>query len=179
MKFQSKIAAIVGFMLVLGAVSFAQDVKSDYDHSANFSQYKTFSWEKVQTKDPLLVDRIKDAVDSALSAKGWTLVPSGGDVEVFAIETTQNQQTLDTFYNGFGGGRRWGGFGGFGNATTTVDTYQVGTLVVDLFDAKTEKLIWRSSSSDTLSDNPDKNTKNLGKGVNKMFQHFPPAPKKH
>jgi hypothetical protein len=179
MKFQSTIAATLGLILILAAISFAQDVKSDYDHSANFSQYKTFSWEKVQTKDPLLVDRIKDAVNSALSAKGWTLVPSGGDVEVFAIETTQNQQTLDTFYNGFGGGRRWGGFGGFGDATTTVDTYQVGTLVVDLFDAKTEKLIWRSSSSDTLSDNPDKNTKNLGKGVNKMFQHFPPAPKKH
>jgi hypothetical protein len=175
MKFQSKIAATAGLVLVLAAVSFAQDVKSDYDHSATFGQYKTFSWEKVQTKDPLMVDRIKDAVNSALSAKGWTLVPSGGDVEVFAIETTQNQQTLDTFYNGFGGGRRWGGFG---DATTMVDTYKVGTLVVDLFDAKTEKLIWRSSSSDTLSSNADKNTKNLDKGVNKMFQHFPPAPKK-
>jgi Domain of unknown function (DUF4136) len=177
MKFQLRIAAAVGLALVLAAVSFAQDVKSDYDHSANFSQYKTFSWQKVQTKDPLLVDRIKDAVNSALSAKGWTLVPSGGDVEVFAIETTQNQQTLDTFYNGFGGGRRWG-FGGFGDATTTVDTYKVGTLVVDLFDGKTEKLIWRSSSSDTLSNKADKNTKNLDKGVNKMFQHFPPTPKK-
>ena len=112
----------------------------------------------------------------ALAAKGLTEVPSGGDAEVFAIETTQSQQTLDTFYNGFGGGRRWGGFGGFGDATTTVETYKVGTLVVDLFDAKTEKLIWRSSSSDTLSDKADKNTKNLDKGVNKMFQHFPPAP---
>jgi hypothetical protein len=125
-----------------------------------------------------LVDRIKSAVNSALTAKGWTEVPSGGDVEVFAIETTQNQQTLDTFYNGFGGGRRWGFGGGFGDATTTVETYKVGTLVVDLFDAKTEKVIWRSSSSDTLSDNADKNTKNLDKGVNKMFQHFPPSPSK-
>ena len=180
MKFRSKIAASIALTLIVATVSFAQDVKSDYDHSTNFSQYKTFSWEKVQTKDPLMVDRIKDAVNGALSAKGWTLVPSGGDVEVFAIETTQNQQTLDTFYNGFGGGRRWGGFGGFGDATTTVDTYKVGTLVVDLFDAKTEKLIWRSSSSDTLSDKSDKNTKNLDKGVNKMFKHFPPSPsKKH
>jgi hypothetical protein len=178
MKYQSKIAATVGLMLILAVVSSAQDVKSDYDHNADFTQYKTFSWEKVQTKDPLLVDRIKEAVNSALSAKGWTLVPSGGDVEVFAIETTQEQQTLDTFYNGFGGGRRWGGFGGFGDATTTVDKYKVGTLVVDLFDAKTEKLIWRSSASDTLSDKADKNTKNLDKGVSKMFQHFPPAPKK-
>src|SRR6202521_167708 len=178
MKLQSKIATSLGLMLLLACVSFAQQVKSDYDHSANFGQYKTFSWEKVQTKDPLLVERIKSAVNSTLAAKGWTLVPSGGDVEVFAIETTQQQQSLDTFYNGFGGGRRWGGFGGFGDATTTVDRYKVGTLVVDVFDAKTEKLIWRSSSSDTLSNNADKNTKNLDKGVNKMFQHFPPAPKK-
>ena len=181
MKLQSKIATTVGLTLVLATVSFAQHVKTDYDHNANFGQYKTYSWEKVQTKDPLLVDRIKDAVNSTLAAKGWTLVPSGGDVEVFAIETTQNQQTLDTFYNGFGGGRRWGGFGGgFGDATTTTETYTVGTLVVDLFDARTEKLIWRSSSTDTLSDKANKNTKNLDKGVNKMFQHFPPAPsKKH
>src|SRR5438105_12900658 len=52
------------------------------------------------------VDRIKTAVNSALAAKGWTEVPSGGEVEVFAIETMQNQQTLDTFYNGLGGDRK-------------------------------------------------------------------------
>jgi hypothetical protein len=177
MKFLSRIAASIGLTLVFASALLAQHVKTDYDHNANFSQYKTYSWEQVQTKDPLLVDRIKSAVNSALAAKGWTEAPSGGDVEVFAIETTENQQTLDTFYNGFGGGRRWRGFGGgFGDATTTVETYKVGTLVVDLFDAKTEKVIWRSSSSDTLSDKADKNTKNLDKGVNKMFQHFPPAP---
>jgi hypothetical protein len=176
MKFISRITTTVGLTLALATVSSAQQVKTDYDHDANFSQYKTYSWQKVQTKDPLLVDRIKSAVNSALAAKGWKEVPSGGDVAVFAIEMTRNQQTLDTFYDGFGGGRRWGGFGGFGDATTTVETYKVGTLVIDLFDGKTEKLIWRSSSSDTLSDNADKNTKNLDKGVNKMFQHFPPAP---
>ena len=177
MKVQRAVFVLVGMMLLFAGKSSAQQVKTDYDHSANFGQYKTYSWEKVQTKDPLLVDRIKSAVNSALTAKGWTEVPSGGDVEVFAIETTRNQQTLDTFYNGFGGGRRWG-FGGYGDATTTVETYKVGTLVVDLFDAKTEKLIWRSSSSDTLSDKADKNTKNLNKGTNKMFQHFPPVPPK-
>src|SRR2546429_2425882 len=74
------------------------------------------------------------------------------DVAVTGVQTC----ALPIFYNGLGGGRRWG-FGGFGDATTTVETYTVGTLVVDLFDAKTEKLIWRSSSSDTLSDKADKN----------------------
>ena len=103
---------------------------------------------------------------------------SGGDVAIVAIETTQNQQSLNTFYNGFGGGWRWRGFGGFGDATTTTQNYKVGTLVVDLFDTRTKTLIWRGSASDTLSDKSDKNIKNLDKGVQKMFDHFPPGEKR-
>jgi len=161
-------------LTVFSGALVAQQVKTDYDHHANFGQYRTYSWEKVQTRDPLLVDRIKDAVNRALTAKGWTQVDSGGDVCIVAMDITRNQQTLNTFYDGFGGGWRWRGFGGFGDATTTTETYQVGTLVVDLFDAKSKNLIWRGASSDTLSDNADKNTRNLDKGVQKMFAHFPP-----
>ena len=176
MNMQHKLFASVGIVLLAATASFAQQVKTDYDRSTDFSQYKTYSWEKVQTQDPLWVDRIKEAVNAALAAKGWTQAPSGGNVAIVAVEMTQNQQTLDTFYNGFGGGWRWGG--GFGNTTTTVDNYKVGTLVVDLFDANTKKIIWRGSSSDTLSDKSDKNIKELDKGVQKMFARFPPEPKK-
>ena len=175
MKVKDTIFFSIATFFVLTAASFAQQVKTDYAHNANFGQYKTYSWEKVQTKDPLLVDRIKEAVNGALTAKGWTPVASGGDVSIVAMEITHNQQTLNTFYDGFGGGWRWGGFG---DATTTTETYKVGSLVVDLFDAKTKNLIWRGSSSDTLSNNANKNTKNLDKGVQKMFAHFPPEPKK-
>jgi len=104
-------------------------------------------------------------------------VDSGADVSIVAMEITRDQKTLDTFYDGFGGGwgwRRFGG-GGFGEATTTSDTYKVGTVVVDLFDARTKQLIWRGAASDTLSDNSDKNIKNLDEGVDKMFNHFPPS----
>ena len=176
MNVQRTILASVGIAALFATASFAQQVKTDYDRSADFSQYKTYSWEKVQTQDPLLVDRIKEAVNTDLTAKGLTPVDSGGDIAIVAIEMTKNQHTLNTFYDGFGGGWRWGG--GFGDATTTVDNYKVGTLVVDLFDAKTKKIIWRGSSSDTLSDKSDKNIKNLDKGVQKMFDHFPPEVKK-
>ena len=169
--------ASVGIALLFATASFAQQVKTDYDRSADFSQYKTYSWEKVQTQDQLWVNRIKDAVNAALTAKGLTLVESGGDIAIMAIDTTQSQRTLNTFYDGFGGGWRWRGGGGFGDATTTVDTYKVGTLVVDLFDAHTKTLLWRGSSSETLSDKSDKNIKNLDKGVQKMFDHFPPGGK--
>src|SRR3984893_9522077 len=178
MNLQRTIFASFGIALLSATASFAQQVKTDYDRSATFSQYKTYSWEKVQTQDPLSVDRIKEAVHGALSAKGLTPVESGGDVAIVAIETTQTQQTLNTFYDGFGGGWRWRGGGGFGSSTTTVDNYKVGTLVVDLFDAHTKTIVWRGSSSDTLSDKSDKNIKNLDKGVQKMFDHFPPEEKK-
>src|ERR1700736_559639 len=152
MNVQRTIFGSVGIAVLFAATSFAQQVKTDYDRSADFSQYKTYSWEKVQTQDPLWVDRIKEAVNTTLTAKGLTPVESGGDVAIVAIETTQNQRTLNTFYDGFGGGWRWRGGGGFGSAFTTVDNYKVGTLVVDLFDASTKKLFWRGSASETLSD---------------------------
>ena len=180
MKTQKAWRVLVGMFLValMATAVFAIDVKTDYDRTANFSNYKTYSWEKVQTQDPLWVDRIKSAVNSALAVKGWTQVESGGDVSVVAIGITRNQQTLNTFYDGFGGGWRWRGLGGFGESTTTVDTYKTGTLVIDLFDAKTKNLVWRGSATDTLSNNSDKNIKNLDKSVQKLFEHFPPQPKK-
>ncbi|HSY98456.1 MAG TPA: DUF4136 domain-containing protein [Terriglobales bacterium] len=180
MKLQKAVFVLIGMMLLFAGQLSAQQVKTDFDRNANFGQYKTYSWEQVKTKDALDVGRIKAAVNAALAAKGWTQVDSGGDVSIIAMEMTHDQQTLNTFYNGFGGGwgwRRFGG-GGLGEATTTTETYRVGTVVVDLFDTKTKQLIWRGSSSDTLSNNSDKNIKNLDKGVDKMFKNFPPGSSK-
>ena len=177
MKMQKVMLALVGMTLVFAGMASAQQVKTDFDRSANFALYKTYSWEHVETKDPLNIDRIKHAVNTVLAARGWTMVDSGADVAVVAMEITRDQQTLDTFYDGFGGGWGWRRFcgGGFGEATTTTDTYKVGTVVVDLFDTKTKQLIWRGAASDTLSDNSDKNIKNLNESVDKMFKHFPPG----
>ena len=148
MKTPTRAIVLIGLALFLPIASFAQQVKTDYDRAANFSQYKTYSWEKVQTPDPLWVDRIKAAVDGALAAKGWTQVESGGDISIIAIEINRDLLALNT--------------------------YTVGTLVVDLFDAKTKNLAWRGVSGGVLSDKRDKNIKNLNRGVQKLFQHFPP-----
>ncbi|MBC8166702.1 MAG: DUF4136 domain-containing protein [Bryobacteraceae bacterium] len=166
----------LGIALLFAAVLPAADVTTDYDRSADFGQLRTYSWRQVAAADPLLVNRIRVAVDSVLAARGWTQVETDGDVAVVAIEMTHNRQTLNTFYDGFGGGWRWGG--NFGTSTTRAETYKVGTLVVDLFNAKTKGLIWRGSASDTLSSKSSKNIKNLDKDVQKMFQHFPPEPGK-
>ena len=154
---------------------FAQDVNIDYDRDADFNKYQTYSWTRVQTDDVLWVGHIKDAVNSVLAAKGWKEVETGGDVAIIAMEMTKDHKTLNTYYDTFEGGWGWRWGGGFGDATTTEDTYKVGTLVIDMFDSKDKKLIWRGSSSEALSSKSDTNIKNLDRGVQKMYAHFPPS----
>src|ERR1700692_3000098 len=172
--FRSTAAYALFFVAMLGA-AFAQQVKTDFDHQANFSRYKTYSWQEIKPANSLWDARIKSAADAQLAAKVWTQVDSGGDVSMVAIATSQTERTLQTFYDAMGGGWRWGGFGGMGEATTTEQDYKEGTLVVDMYDAKTKQLIWRGSAEDTLSDKEAKNEKNLDKGVAKMFKGFPPG----
>ena len=156
MKSKSARLVLIAISFLFASALSAQRVKTHYDHSADFAQYKTYSWEQVKTREPLDVDRIKSAVNATLAAKGWTRAESGGDVWIVAIE----------------GGWRWRGFGAFG---PTTDTYEESTLIVDLFDTKTKKRLWRGSFTYTLSNNSDKNIKNLDKGVKKLFKKFPPS----
>lgn len=102
-------------------------------------------------------------------------MPSGGDAGVAAFGSTRTEKTLETFYNGLGGGWFWRGFGP-ATATTYVENTPVGTLVVDIFDNQTKKLIWRGTATETLSSKPEKNDKKLEKAVEDMFKHFPPKP---
>jgi hypothetical protein len=162
--------------MLVAAPAFTQQVSTDYNHSASFSKYHTYTWHHVSTTDPLYVDRIKDAVNRNLSSKGWQLAPSGADVSITAVGATQTKQEYTSFYDGLGGfgwRRGWGG-GGFGQTTTTVQQIPVGTLVIDMYDNSDKKLIWRGTASDTLSNKPEKNTQKLEKAVDKMLEKFPP-----
>jgi hypothetical protein len=168
-------ALVVLLSLCISAPSFAAQITTDYDHSANFSQYKTYSWIKVKAGDSLWADRIQEDVDAQLAAKGWTRVDANGTASVSAFESTQDQQTLNTFYDGFGGGWRWRGFGGMGDATTTTEVTKVGTVVVDIFDSKSQQLLWRGKESADLSGHPDRNAKSLAKNLADLFKKFPPS----
>jgi len=58
-----------------------------------------------------------------------------------------------------------------------VNEYRVGTMVVDVFDAKSKKLVFRGAGQDEISDKPEKNIKKIEKGAEKIFKKFPPQPK--
>jgi len=176
MKLSHGIWFCMVFAVFSSAASSAQQVRTDYDRTTDFSQYRTYSWQNVHTEDPFWVDRIKAAVDPVLAAKGWTKVESDGDVSIMAMEMTQEHRTLNTYYENYGGGWNWlgRGFGDFGTATTTENVYNVGTLVIDLFDTSAKRIIWRGSVSETISHKSSKNISNLEKGVRMMFERFPP-----
>jgi Domain of unknown function (DUF4136) len=174
MKATTRLTSYGAFLMVLLGSAFGQHIQTDFDHQANFSQYKTCSWQEVKASNSLWGDRIKEAVNAQLGSKGWIQVDSGGNVVIVAIKTTQTERTLQTFYDGMGGGWRWRGFGGFGESTTTEQGYKEGTLVVDMYDASTKQLIWRGSAEEMLSNKAEKNEKNLDKGLAKMFKSFPP-----
>jgi hypothetical protein len=162
-------------VLLLPHSGLAQKVEADYNHSANFSQYHTYTWGHVASSDPLFESRIRDAVDHALQEKGWRLAPEGADadVTVTAVAKKRSQKEYTTFYDGLGPRWRWHGWG-TGMATTSVEDVPVGTLIVDLYDTSSRDLVWRGVARDTLSDKPEKNTEKLEKAVDKMFDKFPP-----
>lgn len=174
MNLVQRIACIVAVVFgVMPLTALAQQVITDYDHSVHFSQYHTYSWGRVHCSDPLFESRITDAVDQALQAKGWRETPAGGDVTISAVAIFRHQAEYTTFYNGFGPGWRWHGWG-TGWATTDVEQVPVGTLIIDMYDTASEHLIWRGVARGTLSGKPEKDTAKLQKAVNKMFAHFPP-----
>ena len=174
-----KTMVIAGVALAVAGGAWAQDVKVDYDKAANFGAIKTFSL-KLGTGwgNQIGEKRVTDEITEALTAKGWKVVPEAeANAQVVLHGATETKRSLNTFYSGMGGYgyRGWGGMGGTGTATTTESQYTVGTLVVDIFDAKAKNLLWRGVAQDELSDKTDKKIKKLGKASDKLFKDFPPG----
>jgi len=166
---------------LVGGAAFAVDVKTDYDKAADFGAVKTFAV-KLGTGwgNEISEKRVVDAVTAAVAAKGWKPAPEGeADALVVIHGASSQKQTLTTFYDGWGG-YGWYGWGGasMGSATTTSYTYTVGTLVVDVFNARSKQLMWRGSVEDELKNSVEKREKQLNKALSKLFAYFPPKPEK-
>ena len=169
---------IVGSLALFGtACGFSIKTSTDYDHSVTFSNYRSFFIMKGNSSgNPLTDQRAAADVKSALTSKGWMEVPEGeGQAAVVLHVATQIKHTYETLYDGWGGwGWRRGWGGGFGGSTTFVSDYKVGTLVLDIFDAKSKEAIWHGHASEALSNDPRSNARATAEAVDKMFHTFPP-----
>ena len=175
--------SIVGvFLMMFAGAAFAQDVNTDYDKAFDFKTLKTFSV-KVGTAwgNPLGEKRVQSEIEAGLAKRGWTKAPDDASADALVVlhGATEDKKDLNTFYSGYSGygGYGWGGWGGMSTAHTTVHEYRVGTLVVDIFDAKSKALVFRGIAQDELSDKPEKNQKKAQKAAEKMFKDFPPGSK--
>jgi hypothetical protein len=142
-------------------------IKTGYDRLADFSQYKTYSWIAAAPAGDSWADRIVHDVDAQLEQKGWRKIQSGGDMVLSAFGRTHDGQTVQGYYTGIDGGWKWHGL----EDTAKADETEVGTLLVDVFDGKSKKLIWRGSSTETLSAKPD--TDRLEQDITYLFRDFP------
>ncbi len=179
-----KIISVV--LLSVSALFFAgslqAQVTADFDKSVDFSTYKTYSflgWQK--DSDTLLNDfdkkRLQDAFKAEFDVRNLKFVESGGDMLV-SLFIFVDQKTDLTAYTSHSGGYGYGaaswGYGGSSSSTTISENdYQVGTLILDCYDAKESKLIFQGKNIKTIQENPSKREKTIPKEVGKLMSKFP------
>jgi len=176
------------FLLVLlYSCSPTVKVTTDYDHSANFSEYKTFAVYDLKAQEgqvnQLNVDRVTNAIRSEMIAKGFTESASNPDLKVNAVSILKNKQsvTADTNFYGYGGMYRpygyWGGGAMMGGGSTTFNTYDYvdGSLVIDIVSAKTQKLVWQGIGNSQIDSKPDNPEEFIAGAIKKIMEGFPPG----
>ena len=160
------ITALALAALTAGVV-YAQHVTTDSDPAAPFATYKTYAWTPGTASAVSLTEqRIHEGVNAQLQGKGMTQVDSNPNVFVATHVTTH--AVPQVIADGFG---PWG----FGGGMATVQTYTEGSLIVDLYDATTRKMVWRGVATATVSDKPEKNAVKIDKSLAKLFARYPPG----
>lgn len=161
-------------------------VTTDYDHAANFSEYKTFAVYDLKAQqgqvNQLNVDRVAKAIRNEMLAKGFT-ESSNPDLKVNAVSILKNktQVTADTNFYGYGGMYRpygyWGGGAMMGGGSTTFNTYDYvdGSLVIDIVSAKTDKLVWQGIGNAEIDTRPDNPEQFINDAIKKILAGFPPG----
>jgi len=197
----NKAIAILGSLLIpvlSGCASMDGD--TDWDTAADFSKLKTYSWTsetQERTGDPrldnsLLDSRIRKAVDQVLAAKGYEKQIAGTGTSDFwvsyhaAIMGRLNAMTIyepyydatpvmlpnhQLAYNG--------PYSTWGRATTFADFYDEGTLILDMADPKTRKLLWRGTMSSVVESfrSPEEKEQRIQTAIEKLLEQFPPQPR--
>jgi hypothetical protein len=171
-------------------------VTSDYDKTADFSKYSTFTYYGWADKsDQLLTqfdkDRIESSFQNEFAKRGWTVNQTNGDAIVslyIVVDQKTSYSSYTDHYNtgmyggmydpiyGYGYGRMGMGMG-TSTTTTTQHDYEVGTLIVDVFDAQSKKQIWQGIGKGTISTNKSRREERITAAVAKIMGAFPVQPK--
>jgi len=173
----------IGLVILVGlmaASAAAMDIYVDFDRSGRFSWYKSYAWAEtketsLEGHNDLMHSRIKTAIMHYLSQGRMTEKTDNPDLYVtyHAASKTAMSVSPVSFGVGYGGGwARDPYWGGVGVSTARSSTYEQGTLIIDIWEAETKKLVWRGVAVDVFFDDPKKADKKINKAIEKMIKKW-------
>lgn len=159
-------------------------VSTDYDRSANFSAYKSFSLYYLLTSrniSELNEERIWNSIRTEMIRKGYVENNQNPDLVVNAVSVLKNKKYLSANSNfyGYGGSFRPYGYwnGGYrsvsGSGSVQAYDYKDGSLLIDVVDAKSKRLIWEGKATAELTKQPKNPDEAIQKTVSKILNDFP------
>ena len=167
MKSKLALFGLVGCLAACTAV--AQQVSVNYDHNASFSQYHTYAWGSNNTnqiRNSILAQVAQQDIDAAMQQKGLQKVQESQNPDL--ILTASGGEREQTSWNAWGMRGIGGGMGGI-SPEQNVEA----TMIVSLYDAKQQSLVWRGIAQNALNNNGNKNQEMVEKAVQKMFKQWP------
>jgi hypothetical protein len=167
MKTRLTICALA--ICLISTIVAGQQVSVNYNHSQDFTQYHTYAWgseNQNKIQNSILAQEAQQDINTAMQGKGFQLVQENQKPDLILTANGGLQQ--QTSYSAWG----MRGIGG-GMGSITPEQNVVGTLIVDLYDAKSQSLVWRGIAQNTLSNNGNKNSQMVAKAVQKMFKQWP------
>ncbi len=166
---KGKALVVCALLLLATAPIFAQQVSVNYNHEANFSQFHTYAWGGNNTnaiQNSILAQVAQQDINSALQGKGLQMVQENQNPDL--IVTASGGEHAQTSYNVWGMRGIGGGMGGI-SPEQNVEA----TMIVSLYNAKAQELVWRGVAQNTLNKNGNKNQQMVEKAVQKMFKQWP------
>ena len=164
--------------LLVGACS-GISTSTDYDPAVNFSAFSTYDWIDSEGQvDNITSSRVRQSVDAAMAAKGFTQSTSNPDLAVSYQVTSAERRSFNTVNAGWGGGYSRSGWGmGMGTSTTTEQVWQEGSLILGIFDTGTKNLVWTGTATTDIdpSRSPQERQELIDSAVGKMMGDFPPG----
>lgn len=174
--------ALAAAALMVAGCATTADVKTDFDPTADFSRYRTYSWVYTQVPqgmNSLMYERVKASIDRALQARSFTQSANGDMAVAFTLGARDRVQVTDfgpygPFYPGWGRGYRFG----WAPAYRDVDVRNVtdGTLAVDIYDAGTKRPVWHGVATQEVSPG-QVDQGQMDAAVDALIAKFPPAPR--
>jgi hypothetical protein len=158
------LGCILAMLLFVGQLPEAGKVASEYDRKADFTTYRTYTWQKGhEAYNPAVHKLLVAAIDRELSALGLRKDDSGSadlTVTYHSLRSTEvNLQEVEKL-------EREGNTG-------PAHTYGVGKLLVVVREAKTRRQLWAANTLEHLSKEPAVNEQVIDRAVVRLFETYP------